>query len=696
MQSASRYGMALCMILHTLRAALLTATATLVATPLLAQEAGDPGTPPDTIVVLGRGLALPPGVPAYGSITLDRDRLNSEASGQLESALSDIAGFQQFRRSDSRSANPSSQGVTLRALGGNATSRALVLLDGIPQADPFFGSVPFNALIPDRLGAARVTRGGGAGGFGSGAVAGTIELFSADRSQLPLLSASGFYGSRNAEEVGASFSPDVGAGYISVSGKFARGDGYYTTPEDQRGTADVAARYRTWSLGLSGVAPVGADGEIQGRISIYRDNRTLRFRGADSSSEGQDASVRYLARGAWKVEALAYVQLRDFSNVTISSSLFTPVLNQRGTPSTGAGGKLELRPPVGEDHVLRIGVDDRFATADMYEDAISPVTGVITARRSGTGQQNTTGLYVEDDWTLGNVVLTGGVRGDRWTIGKASLVSRNTAGVITSNTLFPDRDNWEASVRGGALWHAASGVSLRAAGYTSFRLPTLNELYRSFSLTANGNTVSTQANAALSPERLKGGEVGLDVTPLSGLRFSATAFYNRLDNAVANVTLSTVGTTTTRQRQNVDAIVAKGIELSGSLTVGQFDLDASYAFNDSKVEASGAAARLDGMQPAQSPRNVASGTLAWNGPNKLKIASTLRYIGPQYEDDLQTDKMPGVATVDGFVRLPIVHGFSVTGRIENALDATILTRKVGNSVDLGQPRTFWIGVSFGV
>src|SRR3546814_4039953 len=100
---------------------------------------------------LGEGLPLPPGTPAYGSVTIDRDRLTSDASGRLEDVLADVAGVQQFRRSDSRAANPTAQGVTLRALGGNATSRALVLLDGVPQADPFFGYIPFNALVPGRL-----------------------------------------------------------------------------------------------------------------------------------------------------------------------------------------------------------------------------------------------------------------------------------------------------------------------------------------------------------------------------------------------------------------------------------------------------------------------------------------------------------------------------------------------------------------
>src|SRR5690606_14281996 len=124
-------------------------------------------------------------------------------------------------------------------------------------------------------------------------------------------------------------------------------------------------------------------------------------------------------------------------------------------------------------------------------------------------------------------------------------------------------------------------IALRVAGYTSFRLPTINELYRGFQVVQT----KTDANPALAPERLKGVEVGIDLTPLPGVRLSATAFYNRLGNAIVNVTIGT----NLRERQNVDAIVAKGIELTGAADIGQFDLSASYAFSDSKVEASGTA-----------------------------------------------------------------------------------------------------------
>jgi iron complex outermembrane receptor protein len=291
-------------------------------------------------------------------------------------------------------------------------------------------------------------------------------------------------------------------------------------------------------------------------------------------------------------------------------------------------------------------------------------------------------------------VVTAGARADRWTISEARFIERTATGAINqANTVFayPDRNGWEASFRGGLLWHAAAGIDLRAAGYTSFRMPTLNELYRSFAVSANGITTRTVANPNLGPERLRGAEIGLDVKPLPGVQFSATAFYNRLGNAIGNVTTAL----NQRQRQNLDAIVAKGVELNGSVKLGHFDLDASYAYSDSRVEASGPAVALNGLRPAQSPQNMASATLGWTAPYRVRLAGTVRYTGPQFEDDLQTDTLPGVTTVDGYVRVPIGKKFGIVGRVENAFDETVLTRKVGTSVDLGAPRTFWIGITFG-
>jgi iron complex outermembrane receptor protein len=646
-----------------------------------AQNDADP-----IIVVTGKGLEQTEGDPAYGSVEIDRARLTSEASGRIENVLADVAGFQQFRRSDSRSANPSAQGATLRALGGNASSRTLVLLDGVPQADPFFGYIPFSAIAPERLSSVRVTRGGGNGAFGAGAVAGTIELNSAGRGDLPDANLSAFYGSNNSTELSAGLATDLGAGFVSVSGRWDRGDGFFTSPLATRQPSDVRAAYDSWSTGLRAVAPLADGVEMQFRGLIFQDDRTLRFAGADSSSDGQDASIRIVSQGRWQVDALAYVQARNFTNVVISATSLRKTLDQRNTPSTGLGGKIEVRPPVGSDHQLRIGADARLAEGELFEDAFSAVTGLVTARRNAGGSTAVFGLFAENDWNMGALTLTGGVRADRWSIDNGFFAERAANGSVIRDDRFTDRTSWQTSARVGALFAASEAIQFRGSAYTGFRLPTLNELYRPFTVFP----IATRANAALEVEKLRGVEAGLDVKPADGVSFAATLFYNRLNDAIANVTIGT----NLRQRDNVDAIVAKGVELSGEAAFGEVSISASYAFSDSKVRASGMAMALNGLSPAQSPRHAANATVRWAPSAGTVLAATARYVAAQFEDDLESNILPSAFTLDGFAQIPLTRQVALTGRVENIFDEEVVTRKVGTSIDLGTPRILWIGLKF--
>ena len=89
------------MMTHFRFVVLLNGTSLLLSMPLHAQETG-----PD-VVVLGQGLALPPGTPAYGSVTLEKTRLAEDASGTIEHALGDIAGFhRELSEKDYRFAKP--------------------------------------------------------------------------------------------------------------------------------------------------------------------------------------------------------------------------------------------------------------------------------------------------------------------------------------------------------------------------------------------------------------------------------------------------------------------------------------------------------------------------------------------------------------------------------------------------------------
>ena len=48
--------------------------------------------------------------------------------------------------------------------------------------------------------------------------------------------------------------------------------------------------------------------------------------------------------------------------------------------------------------------------------------------------QISSGIFAEDDWTIGKLVLTGGIRADRWSIRNGFYKAESAAGVVTHSS----------------------------------------------------------------------------------------------------------------------------------------------------------------------------------------------------------------------------------------------------------------------
>src|SRR6185369_10687624 len=125
---------------------------------------------------------------------------------------------------------------------------------------------------------------------------------------------------------------------------------------------------------------------------------------------------------------------------------------------------------------------------------------------------------------------------------------------------------------------------------------------------------------------LAGAEAGIEYSR-GDLRLSLTGFANRLKNAIANVTLGQgpgvfpgVGFVasggTYRQRQNVDAVKVRGIEASAEWAGGPWSVRAGASLTHARMQASGAAAFLDGLRPAQTPKFAATLAGGWERDGK--------------------------------------------------------------------------------
>ena len=655
-----------------------------------------PDPPGELIVVTGKALPDAPAERAHHIEVLGARDLADAPSHSLDAILARVPGVQLFRRSDSTSGHPTSQGVTLRALGGNASSRALLVLDGVPQADPFGGWVNWPAYDPAGLGEARVIRGGGSTTYGPGALAGVIELHSLAEAGLD---GSVEGGSRQALRGRAYWGQRLRNGLITLNVRGGRGDGFIPLTSATRGPVDRAAPYKEASARARWVTAVGEAVELQLSGLAFTDKRDRGLPFTGNETRGADVSARLVGRGDWQWSALAYAQRREFSSsfasVDDQRTSATRVTLQDSVPSRGIGGGVELRPPLGGGLGLRIGGDARFVTGESRE-LFAFAGGEPTRRRISGGDSLTAGLFAEASFVHGALTLSGGARLDHWRITDGRLLERPLGGLPTRNDSYAARSGWQPTTRASAMVEAARGVGLRFAAYGGWRPPTLNELFRPF----RAGPDATAANAALKPETLAGAEVGLRLQR-GLLDFELTAFANRLSNAIANVTLGHgpgtfpgVGFVAGefRQRQNLDSLRVRGIEASAEITRGPWSLGFGASFTHARVEAGGPAAGLDGLRPAQTPNLVLTGALHWQ--DRGRAASLLiRHVGAQFEDDLNRHRLPAATTVDAFLAWPVTKRLQLTARGENLLDEQVVAG-IGEdgTVERATPRTLWFGL----
>lgn len=666
---------------------------------LIMQALPPPPPPQEAIIVTGTALPEAKADRAFTVERIDRRRIDQAPSQQLDQLLKEVPGLQLFRRSDAHSGHPTSQGVTLRALGGNASSRALLVLDGVPQSDPFGGWVNWPAYDPAGLGEIRVVRGGGSVTDGPGALAGTIAMTSrADEG----LAGEVAVGSRESVAASGRFGIDVGGGLLSLSGRAERGDGFVPVTPGTRGPADERAPYRAWSGRGRWVVPVGASVELQASLAGFHDWRTRGVDFTQNRTNGADASLRLVGRGKWQWSALGYWQWRDlmssFANVSDGRLTATQVALQDSVPSQGLGGSFELRPPMPSGIELRLGADARRTDGESRE-LFSFVDTEPTRRRKAGGETWTAGAFAEATGELGRLTLTGGARADRWQIADGHLFEKALAtGQVLRDEDYGSRHGWLPTARAGAVLALSGGFSLRSAFYLGWRMPTLNELFRPF----RAGQDATAANPGLDPEKLAGAEAGVEYRH-GPLRLSLTGFVNRLGHAIANVTLGEgpgvfpgVGFVPAggsfRQRQNVDAVKVRGVEASGEWARGPWALRAGLSLAHARVEASGAAAVLDGLRPAQTPK--VAGTLAVSWQQGAKGAQLLlRHVGAQYEDDLNDRSLRRATTLDAFGSWPLTRRLQLVARAENLFDATVIAGIGGDgSVERATPRTLWVGL----
>jgi outer membrane receptor protein involved in Fe transport len=592
---------------------------------------------------------------------LTRDALDSLPAFTLDQKLGTTPGFSLFRRASSRTANPTTQGVTLRGLSASGASRTLVMADEVTLNDPFGGWVYWNRIPAAAIERVDVIRGGSSDAFGADALGGAIRIVTRRDT-----------GAAAQIEGGTQRTARV-SGYVGRAGALstflgleaATTDGYIPVARESRGAIDTPAgsRYRSaFGRAATDVAAVRVEGggtwlsEDRGNGTPAQMNAT-RLASAFGGARGGAGS------GFW--EARAFRQSQDYDQT------FSAVFGGRAAERLTTGQAIDVTA-TGLDvswttfrraMSVLVSAFGRDVAAYSVARTFNPNGSVLSVAGDLPGQRSA-GASAQVLFSIRpRVTASAGIRGERWDLER-----------LRGQTLF--------APRGSVSFELADGLVARVSAASSYRNPTQNELFRSFRV----GDVLTRSNDALESEQSRGAEAAVTLTR-RGLTLRGVAFAARVDGTIYNRTLPAAvipGVAIVRQRSNGTS-GSRGIEVEADARLSRH---VRGWLSATAIDSAFTSGELDGNRLPQVPvAHAAAGVRVLAGPWLASFDA--RYWSRQFDDDRNAFQLRSAATLNALVSMRLRHA-RIFASVENLLDADIDAGRTPLRTT-AQPRTWTVG-----
>ena len=628
-------------------------------------------------------------------VVLDAHELRSNPAVTLDDKLRQVPGFTLFRRTGSQTANPTSQGVSLRGTGGSGASRAAVTVDGFPLNDPFGGWVYWGRVPVEAVSDVEVLRGSAGEVSGSSAIGGVISVTTRDGAATSVFDLDASYGSQNTSLASMYAASGFRHFDASLAAENFRTNGFISVAEGQRGLVDT----------LSGVRRSSFLPQVEYRFRksdrIFASGEYFQERRANGTPLQTNDTKIYSLRSGLDLSSHSFgdLTLRGWLGSQIYNQSFSSIAADRNSesptrlqtvPSASAGANIQWSKAFTRRSSIYGGSEFRIVRGSSDETAFT--AGRATSFVNAGGLEATIGAFVGGSYLpTEKLVLSGGVRIDHWQEYSAYSDTRPLDSVLTTSALFADRNETAVSPRLSALFRINPAVAITGNFSNGFRQPTLNELYRSFRV---GN-VLTVANADLRAERATTGEGGVLVSEFADkLYVRAVAFCTVIEQPVSNVTLASTPALITRQRQNLGRIRSCGLEADSQFrATHDLSFSAGYLFVDARVTKFPADRSLEGLRVPQVAKNQFTFQARYDNARIANIALQLRAAGEQFDDDQNIFRLAGFATVDVFASRRIDRRLEIYIAAENIFNDKV---EAGRTpvLTLASPRTIRAGIRF--
>jgi outer membrane receptor protein involved in Fe transport len=606
--------------------------------------------------------------------TISRTDLGSNASPTVDDALRRTVGFSLFRRSNSRHANPTTQGTSLRGINASGASRSLVLFDGIPVNDAFGGWIYWSRVPSVAVERIEVLRGGSSSLYGSDALGGNINVIPRRVSGDETFTASAeiFGGSQNTFSGSTFFGfakNDWSADFVASA---FQTKGYRIVDETERGAVDDFANSR--NTNFSGRVSKKFDdkanlffkavyfGEARNNGTPVQKNRT-HFRQFAFGGDFDLDSVLNTRNSALSFRLFGGTQTfeQDFSAV-VNNRNGEFLVRQQRVPSQNFGFSGQFST-VFKNQTFVSGVEVKEVRGSSNE--IGFFGGRATSNLGTGGRERTYGVYVQDFAKIGDkLILVGSLRYDAWKNSRALNSLLALSSDQTTTTIFPDRTQNAFSPGGSVLFQANDEISLYFNASRSFRSPTLNELYRGFRV----GSIITDPNEDLAAEKATNIEAGVSYGRRN-FYIRGNFYRTRISDAVSNVTVNTTPTLILRQRQNAGETRVRGLEIEAETRISDFNFTVGYLLADAEFSDFPAERAIEGLRLPQVPLHQFTFQTRYANESGWSFSFQGRASSEQFDNDLNTLRLEPYFQLDAFGAKRFKKNWQVFVGVENIFNS---------------------------
>ena len=620
--------------------------------------------------------------------------------------------------------DPTGQSINVRGLG---YGRTLVLIDGLPANDAFYGTVQWNLVPMSSIESVEFVRGGVSSLWGNYGMGGVINI----NTKTP---------KNSSQDVSASYG-SFATGNVAASKDLIVSDAMQMRFSADYFSSEGFQNYATISPGSPGNIKNGmgtdavknANVRLQNYFKPTQDtNAFLRF----GYSSMADLSNNYaiapnliqmadVAGGSTtnldvnkKVQVNVYYQNTNFYKQTannLSAAPYKPYINANYTdPYSTLGASAQYTHDLkvaGIDQYI-VGVDARNISASNQTNNLA-TTGAVNSVSYAQGQQNFYGLLGQIKSSANAIPLeaTLGARVDLWNSQTPTSYNAGANGVNPLYQAIPNQSKTQLSPSLGLLYKAAQNWDLRSAAYQAFHAPSMNNTLRSY-----GNSVSgySLANPNLTPETMTGYEVGTDYRWKGGFA-QLTAFNNYIQNAIASYRItnanaafasslcasagipgcgaSTGGYTNVSYYTNQQNLLSRGIELQYHQDVNaQWALDGGYSYTNTILTWTATTDPIN-AQVGGVPRNMANAGITYYPVPQASISTTVRYVGNSW---MSTGSLPvpAYAIIGLRANYQLTPQASVFASVINLLNRQYVTFNIASQASAyqaGMPQAITVG-----